>query len=76
MNTKNKQSEPSARPIILEIEETKARVIQEINAAIRKGIPCYLLKDALDGVLSQMREGARRELEIARSKETKKEETE
>ena len=82
MNTKTKQPEPSARPVILEIEETKTRIIQEVNAAIRKGIPCYLLKDALEGILSQLREGAKAELEAARAQEAaraeseKKEETE
>lgn len=82
MNTKNKQPEPSSRPVILEIEETKTRIIQEVNGAIRKGIPCYLLKDALEGVLSQIREGAKAELEVARAQEAaraeseKKEETE
>ena len=44
--------------------------------------PCYLLKDALEGVLSQIREGAKAELEAARAQEAaraeseKKEETE
>lgn len=82
MNTKIKQPEPSSRPVILEIEETKTRIIQEVNGAICKGIPCYLLKDALEGVLSQIREGAKAELEAARAQEAaraeseKKEETE
>ena len=82
MNTKTKQPEPSSRPVILEIEETKTRIIQEVNGAIRKGILCYLLKDALEGVLSQIREGAKAELEAARAQEAaraeseKKEETE
>ena len=82
MNTKTKQPEPSSRPVILEIEETKTRIIQEVNAAIRKGIPCYFLKDALEGILSQLREGAKAELEAARAQEAaraeseKKEETE
>ena len=76
MNTKTKQPEPSSRPVILEIEETKTRIIQEVNGAIRKGIPCYLLKDALEGVLSQIREGAKAELDAARAESEKKEETE
>ena len=69
MNTQNKQSEPSSRPIILEIEETKTNIIGEVNRAIRKGVPCYLLKDVLEGVVSQIREGAKAELEAARAQE-------
>lgn len=69
MNTQNKQPEPSSRPIILEIEETKNNIIQEMNRALRKGVPCYLLYDALEGVVSQIREGAKAELEAARAQE-------
>ena len=29
MNTKNKQPEPSSRPVILEIEETKIKIFKE-----------------------------------------------
>ena len=82
MNDKTKQPEPNSRPIILEIEDTKTAIIQEIQCAIRKGIPCYLLKDALEGVFSQIREGAKAELEALRVQEAaqkeseKKEETE
>ncbi len=82
MHTETKQSGSNPRPIILEIEDTKTRIIQEINSAIRKGIPCYLLKDAFEGVLSQIREGAKAEIEAVRAKENdqaktgKKEETE
>lgn len=78
----SKEKAPAPRSIILEIEETKNRIIQEVNGALRKGIPCYLLKDALEGVLSQIREGAKAELEAARAQEAaraeseKKEETE
>ena len=65
MSIENEQHENTSRPIILEIEEAKTRIIQEINAAIQKGIPCYLLKNALDSVFSQLRDGAKAELEAA-----------
>lgn len=82
MSKEKTPAAPAARPLILELDDAKANICQEINTALRKGIPCYLLKDALEGVLSQIREGAKAELEAARAQEAaraeseKKEETE
>ena len=82
MNTENKNESHVARPLILEIEDTKNNICQELNGALRKGIPCYLLAATLESVLSQIREGAKAELEAARAQEAarteseKKEETE
>ena len=82
MSTEKKKAAPAARPLILEIEDAKANICQEVNAALRKGLPCYLVKDILEGLLSQIREGAKAELEAARAQEVaraeseKKEETE
>lgn len=76
MNTQEKQKETSSRSVILLIEETKNQIVQEVNGAIRKGIPCYLLKDALEGILSQIREGAKAEIEAARAKEADRAESE
>lgn len=73
---KNEANATEPRSLILEIEDAKMSIVSSVNSALKKGLPCYIIADILDGVLSQMREGARRELEIARSKETKKEETE
>lgn len=82
MSTEKKKAAPAARPLILELEDAKANIYQEVNAALRKGLPCYLVKDILEGLLSQIREGAKAELEAARAQEAaraeseKKEETE
>ena len=76
MAEKNKTKAPAPRPLILEIEDTKTSIVSSVNSALKRGLPCYIVADILDGVLSQMREGARRELEIARSQTEKKEETE
>ncbi len=76
MKNETQKSAPAPRSLILEIEDAKTSIVSSVNSALIKGLPCYIIADILDGVLSQMREGARRELEIARSKETKKEETE
>lgn len=82
MSTEKKKEAQAARPLIIEIEDAKANICQEVNAALRKGLPCYLVKDILDGILYQIREGAKAELEAARAQEAdraeseKKEETE
>ena len=76
MSTEKKKAAPAARPLILELEDAKANICQEVNAALRKGLPCYLVKDILEGLLSQIREGAKAELEAARAESEKKEETE
>ena len=72
----SKTKAPAPRPLILEIEDVKTSIVSSVNSALKRGLPCYIVADILDGVLSQMREGARRELEIARSQTEKKEETE
>ena len=76
MTKESKTKAPAPRPLILEIEDAKTGIVSSVNSALKRGLPCYIVADILDGVLSQMREGARRELEIARSQATKKEETE
>ena len=76
MAEKSKTKAPAPRSLILEIEDAKTSIVSSVNSALKRGLPCYIVADILDGVLSQMREGARRELEIARSQTEKKEETE
>ena len=76
MSTEKKKAAPAARPLILELEDAKTSIVNSVNSALKRGLPCYIVADILDGVLSKMREGARRELEIARSQTQKKEETE
>lgn len=76
MAEKSKTKAPAPRHLILEIEDAKTSIVSSVNSALERGLPCYIVADILDGVLSQMREGARREIEIARSQTEKKEETE
>ena len=76
MTNTNNETASAPRPLILEIEDAKTGIVSSVNSALKRGLPCYIVADILDGILSQMREGARRELEIARSQATKKEETE
>lgn len=67
MEKQNKKS--TCRSIILEIDEAKVGIINAVNAALKRGLPCYIVADILDNVRLQMREGARKELEIARLQE-------
>jgi hypothetical protein len=76
MKNETQKSAEAPRPLILEIEDAKTSIVSSVNSALKRGLPCYIVADILDGVLSQMREGARRELEIARLQTAKKEETE
>lgn len=76
MNTKSTNTPSVQRPLILEIEEAKAAIINSVNACLRKGLPCYIVADILNGVHSQLRDGARRELENARLMEAQSETTE
>lgn len=54
------------RPIILDIEEYKTNLIQCINDAIQKGIPCYLMEPILSDVYGQVKGMAQKELAMAK----------
>lgn len=60
------------RPLILEINDAKAEIVQIVNSALQKrGLPCYMVADILENVLGQIREGARKELAAAKAQEAK-----
>lgn len=61
MEEKNEQ-----RPLILEIEDTKQEMIYVVNKAIQRGLPCYIVNMIFDGICSQVQEGAKSELAMAR----------
>lgn len=55
------------KPLILEIEEAKAELVQAVNKAIQvHKLPCYMVDLILQGVVAQVKEGARQELEMAK----------
>ena len=55
------------KPLILEIEEAKAELVQAVNNAIQvHKLPCYMVDLILQGIVAQVKEGARQELEIAK----------
>ncbi len=66
---KEKTTEPRSRSLILEIEDAKVNISREVSSALRKGLPCYLVKDILENLLAKVREGANAELAAARAQE-------
>lgn len=55
------------KPLIIRLNETKTELISVINNAVQQsGIPCYLLEPILSELLTQVRDGARSELQMAR----------
>lgn len=55
------------KPLILEIEEVKAELVQAVNNAIQvHKLPCYMVDLILQGIVAQVKEGARQELEMAK----------
>ena len=59
--------EEKQKPFILEIDEAKQEIIQTINNAIQvHKLPCYLVDMILSEVGTQVKEGAKQELAMAR----------
>lgn len=55
------------KPLILEIEEVKAELVQAVNNAIQvHKLPCYMVDLILQGIVAQVKEGTRQELEMAK----------
>lgn len=55
------------KPIILEIDEAKTEIIQSINNALQiHGLPFYIVDMILSELGTQVKEGAKNELAIAK----------
>ena len=62
------------KPLILEIEEAKAELVEAVNNAIQvHKLPCYMVDLILQGIVAQVKEGARQELEMAKEQMKTKE---
>ena len=56
------------KPFILEIDEAKKEFIQVINNAIQvRKLPCYIIDMILTDLHTQIKEGAKSELEMAKT---------
>lgn len=55
------------KPFILEMDEAKLEIIQVINKAIQvRKLPLYLLDMVLSEICTQVKEGAKQELAMAK----------
>ena len=60
--------EEKQKPFILEMDEAKQEIIQVINNAIQvRKLPCYILDTLLSEICSQIKEGAKQELAMAKA---------
>ena len=55
------------KPLILEIDEAKSEIVKAINNAIQiHRLPCYIVDMILSDVYTQVKDGAKQELVMAR----------
>lgn len=56
------------RPFIVEVDEVKSEMIQVINNAMQvRGLPCYIIDMVLSELVTQVKDGAKQELAMARA---------
>jgi hypothetical protein len=55
------------KPLVIQIREVKANIIECINEAIRDGLPCFLLEPIIAEVHSQISGSAQAEYEQAQA---------
>ena len=61
------------RPIILEIEEAKNKLMQRVNAIMQAhNLPCYFMEPIIKDIYTQVKIGAQDELESAKAQLSKK----
>ena len=55
------------KPLIIALNEFKLNMASVINGAMqRDNLPCYLIEPIISDMLSQIREGSRNELQVAK----------
>ena len=63
------------RPFILEVDDAKKEIVQSINNAIQvHGLPLYIVDMILSELSSQVKEGAKQELAMAKAQVEKQDE--
>ena len=66
-------SNTKSKPLILAMQEAESGIVNNVNAALQAGIPCYLLEMILDKVHRQVKDGAAREMSYAIAQQTEAE---
>lgn len=54
------------KPLIVELEDAKNEFVKFIKTLQNHGLSCYLIEAALSSVWTQLRDGAKLELEMAK----------
>lgn len=54
-----------SKPLVIQLREAKANITESVNAALREGIPCYLLEPIVKELLDQVKRAAEAEFERA-----------
>ena len=54
-----------SKPLVIKLREAKANITESVNAALREGIPCYLLEPIISEIHTQVTKGAEAEYERA-----------
>lgn len=63
MNNKTTQKN---KPLILATQEAEQALVETVNGILASGVPCYFLELIIDKIHNQLKDGAKRELSIAR----------
>ncbi len=69
----NKTDKQEQRPLILEFNEAKMEIVESVNNAIKRGIPCFMLQDMMNNLVNQINSVAAQELASAKENEHKNE---
>lgn len=58
------------KPLVIKLREAKTNILESVNAAIRSGIPCYLLESIVADIHREVSKGAETEYEQAVKRQT------
>ena len=54
------------RPLVLEMRDAKQEIVGAVNAAIKnRGLPCYIIREILESILSNVKDIERNEIAAA-----------
>lgn len=54
-----------SKPLVIKLRQAKSNITESVNAALREGIPCYLLEPIIAEIHSQVSKAAQTEYENA-----------
>lgn len=54
------------KPLTLAVNEAEQALVETVNGILASGVPCFFLELIIDKIHNQLKDGAKRELSIAR----------